>query len=1233
MFSRRFLSALLFVAALLPATAQRIESTLTEGWAFHLGDAAGAQAPGYDDSRWQRVSIPHDWAIFGPFSRDNDLQTVAVTQNGETEATVHTGRTGGLPYVGVGWYRRTFNVDAGTPGSARRTTLIFDGAMSQAQVYVNGQEVIFWPYGYNSFYCDITDALHTDRRENTLAVRLENVEQSSRWYSGAGLYRNVHLLQTEAIHVPVWGTQLTTPEATKERASIHLRTHVEGCSPEEELTLYTEIIDDEGRVVAQKENKGFAAHGLPLEQHFTVMQPHLWSPETPALYRAVTKVYAAGRLHDTYTTRFGIRSLKFVADVGFFLNGELRKFQGVCNHHDLGPLGAAINVSALRQQLRMLKDMGCDAIRTSHNMPAPELVELCDEMGFMMMLEPFDEWETAKCKGGYHRFFFQPSHVPALRPACPDEVQRVGSADRMTWAEADMVNMLRHYRNNPSVVMWSVGNEVPTQGNADGYKVASWLRDICHREDPTRPVTSGMDQIDHVLDKGFAAVFDIPGFNYRAHRYTEGYERLPQGLLLGSETASTVSSRGVYKFPVEQRAGAMYADHQSSGYDLESCWWSNIPDADFANADDNPWCIGQFVWTGFDYLGEPSPYDTDAWPSHSSLFGIIDLASIPKDRYYLYRSQWNRRDHTLHILPHWTWPGREGEVTPVFAYTDAAEAELFVNGRSQGIQRKKSREEAADVTERYRLMWKDVTYEPGEICVKAYYPNGDTLRQTLRTAGRPHHIEVTGQEGLGLEPNGTDLYYLRVRIVDKDGNLCPDAAPLVRFKVTGNGTFRAAANGDATNLDLFHLPQHHAFHGELTAIIQAGKLKTGKQAQSVTLTASAEGLKSGSATVAVGGHRAPGFVKGADIGWSTEYEATGKPVGDADGQPKEMTALMKDYGCQAIRCRVWLDPEAKGHGRWCNQEDVLEKCRRAKALGMDVMIDFHYSDWWCDPAKQPIPLAWQGMSLEEMKAAVGRHTKEVLTLLRQHGITPRWVQVGNETTYGLLWSVREDPATGWPLPGADGLNVITEAVARMDRPGKTTAHYASETVRRSVQGSVGIPTPEQLTPGAKAYAEIFRAGYEAVKSVCPKAQVIVHLDDGFDHELFEWNLGILRAGGAKWDIIGMSLYTYWAINEGKRSVAEDIVDECMSNIVRLNEQFGTPSMLVEVGMDALNPDEGARILKKILREAQLLEDADGRPLCLGAFYWEPACRPSQYRLGAFDETGRPTVIMDTFRDN
>lgn len=1227
----RLLATFLSLSFALGLSAQRITETLTQGWTFHRGDVPGAEAASYDDSQWEPVSVPHDWAIYGPFSRDNDLQTVAVTQNGETEATEHTGRTGGLPYVGVGWYRRNFTVDTGTPGSARRTMLVFDGAMSQAHVYVNGKEVMFWPYGYNTFYCDISDALRTDSPQNTLAVRLENVEQSSRWYCGAGLYRNVHLLQTEAIHVPIWGTQLTTPQVSEERASIHLKTTVEGCRPDEQLTLYTEIIDDEGRVVTSKEFKGYAAHGLPLEQHFTVEKPHLWSPESPALYHAVTRIYAAGRLQDTYTTRFGIRSLQFVADQGFMLNGKIRKFQGVCNHHDLGPLGAAVNVSALRHQLELLKDMGCDAIRTSHNMPAPELVDLCDEMGFMMMLEPFDEWEKAKCEGGYHRFFYEPSCYPSVVPAHPDEV-RPHAAERMTWAEADMVNMLRHYRNNPSVVMWSVGNEVPTQGSDEGYKVATWLRDICHREDPTRPVTSGMDQIDNALDKGFAAVLDIPGFNYRANRYEEGYHRLPQGLVLGSETASTVSSRGVYKFPATKRAGAMYPDHQSSSYDLESCWWSNIPDVDFANADDNPWCIGQFVWTGFDYLGEPSPYDTDAWPSHSSLFGIIDLASIPKDRYYLYRSQWNRTSHTLHMLPHWTWPGREGEVTPVFVYTDAPQAELFVNGRSQGIQRKKSREEAGDVTERYRLMWNDVKYEPGEICVKAYYPD-DTLQQTVRTAGKPHHLEVLGQDGHGLEPDGNDLYYLRVRVVDKDGNLCPDANPLVRFNVKGNGTFRAAANGDATNLELFHLPQHHAFHGELTAIVQAGTLKTGKNAATVTLTASAKGLESGSATIAVGGYKAPGFVKGADIGWATEYESEGKTVKDANGNDREMTALMSDYGCKAIRCRVWIDPEAKGHGKWCNREDVLEKCLRAKRLGMDVMIDFHYSDWWVDPAKQPIPLSWKGHSLEQIKEDVRHHTTEVLQYLKQHGITPRWVQVGNETTYGMLWSVEEDPTTGWPVPAADGRNTITDAVARIDRPGHLTAHYLSDEVRRKVADSETLPSPTNLTSGARAYAEIFKTGYETIKSVCPKAKVIVHLDDGFDRELYDWNLGILKAGGAKWDIIGMSLYTYWAINEGKRNDADAIVDECMANIVHLNEEFGTPSMLVEVGMDALNPDEGSRLLKRILRDAQLLEDAQGNPLCLGAFYWEPACRPSQYRLGAFDETGRPTAIMDTFRDN
>lgn len=634
--------------------------------------------PAFNDAKWETVDIPHDWAIFGPFDKNNDLQNVAVTQNFETQASLKTGRTGGLPYVGIGWYRTTFH---STPG--KQTTLIFDGAMSEARVLVNGKEACFWSCGYNSFYCDVTSLVNEDGKNNTLAVRLENRPQSSRWYPGAGLYRNVHVVTTEKIHVPVWGTQITTPYVKDEYASVCLRTTILNAE-KTELTVVTDIMDADGQVVSTKTNKGVINHGQPFTQNFIVERPKLWSPETPVLYKVVSKIYSGDTLLDTYSTRFGIRTIEYIADKGFYLNGKRRKFQGVCNHHDLGPLGAAINVAALRHQLTLLKEMGCDAIRTSHNMPAPELVELCDEMGFMMMLEPFDEWDIAKCDNGYHRFFNE-------------------------WAEKDMVNMLRQYRNNPCVVMWSIGNEVPTQWSPEGYKVAKFLQDICHREDPTRPVTCGMDQVKSVLANGFAAMLDIPGLNYRAHLYDEAYERLPQNIILGSETSSTVSSRGVYKFPVERKAGAMYDDHQSSSYDLEYCNWSNIPDIDFARAEDHEWTIGQFVWTGFDYLGEPSPYDTNAWPNHSSMFGIIDLASIPKDRYYVYRSVWNKEAETLHILPHWNWEGREGEKTPVFVYTNYPSAELFINGKSYGRQTKHKN---GTVENRYRLMWHDAVYQP-----------------------------------------------------------------------------------------------------------------------------------------------------------------------------------------------------------------------------------------------------------------------------------------------------------------------------------------------------------------------------------------------------------------------------------------------------------------------------------------------------------------------------------------
>lgn len=792
--------------------AQRSEYLLEKGWKFTKGEVSNAEIPAFNDAKWETVDIPHDWAIFGPFDKNNDLQNVAVTQNFETQASLKTGRTGGLPYVGIGWYRTTFH---STPG--KQTTLIFDGAMSEARVFVNGKEACFWPCGYNSFYCDVTSLVNEDGKNNTLAVRLENRPQSSRWYPGAGLYRNVHVVTTEKIHVPVWGTQITTPYVKDEYASVCLRTTILNAE-KTELTVVTDIMDADGQVVSTKTNKGVINHGQPFTQNFIVERPKLWSPETPVLYKAVSKIYSGDTLLDTYSTRFGIRTIEYIADKGFYLNGKRRKFQGVCNHHDLGPLGAAINVAALRHQLTLLKEMGCDAIRTSHNMPAPELVELCDEMGFMMMLEPFDEWDIAKCDNGYHRFFNE-------------------------WAEKDMVNMLRQYRNNPCVVMWSIGNEVPTQWSPEGYKVAKFLQDICHREDPTRPVTCGMDQVKSVLANGFAAMLDIPGLNYRAHLYDEAYERLPQNIILGSETSSTVSSRGVYKFPVERKAGAMYDDHQSSSYDLEYCNWSNIPDIDFARAEDHEWTIGQFVWTGFDYLGEPSPYDTNAWPNHSSMFGIIDLASIPKDRYYLYRSVWNKEAETLHILPHWNWEGREGEKTPVFVYTNYPSAELFINGKSYGRQTKHKN---GTVENRYRLMWHDAVYQPGEVRVVAYDEQGNPVAEkTVRTAGKPHHIELVTDRS-SLQADGKDLAYVTLRIVDKDGNLCPNDGRLVSFKVKGAGKYRASANGDPTCLDLFHKPEMHAFGGMLTVIIQSGE-KTGE----IELQATAKGIKTGTIRIPV----------------------------------------------------------------------------------------------------------------------------------------------------------------------------------------------------------------------------------------------------------------------------------------------------------------------------------------------------------------------------------------------
>ncbi|MCD8165746.1 MAG: DUF4982 domain-containing protein [Bacteroides sp.] len=783
----------------------RREILLEKNWKFSKGDTPEAYHPEYDDHLWESVSIPHDWAIYGPFDKEIDLQNVAITQNGETVPSEKTGRTGSLPYIGTGWYRTTFD----SPEQGKKVILMFDGAMSEARVYVNGQEAGYWPYGYNSFYLDITALLNDKNTENILAVRLENQPQSSRWYPGAGLYRPVRLIVTDPVSVKPWGVYVTTPQIAKDFAKVRITLETEN-TRDKEIWVETTIKDPEGVNIHQHSASGGLFPDGTYELLVSLANPLLWSPETPYLYHLEISLYEGERLTDTYTTRFGIRSVEITPGQGFVLNGKPRKLKGVCLHHDLGPLGAAINKAALRRQIAILKEMGCDAIRTAHNMPSPWQMELCDEMGMMVMAESFDEWARAKCKNGYNRFFEE-------------------------WVEKDLVNLIRCHRNHPSIIMWCVGNEIPEQGMKHGSRLAHRLQAICHREDPARPVTCGMDRVDAAVKNQFAAVFDVPGLNYRTHLYESAYEALPQGFMLGSETASTVSSRGVYKFPVVEGKDQQWADHQCSSYDLGACSWSNIPEDDWLLQDDAPWVIGEFVWTGFDYLGEPTPYD-EMWPSRSSYFGICDLAGLPKDRYYLYRSRWNREAETIHLLPHWNWEGREGEITPVYCYTNHPTAELFVNGKSQG---KISKDPAARV-DRYRLRWNEVVYEPGSLKVVVYNQAGEIAgEKEIKTAGKPYRIELEADRPV-LEADGKDLAFVTVRIVDSEGNLCPLADNQLNFQVKGAGNYRAACNGDATSLELFHKPTLKAFNGMLVAVVQSSE-----KAGDMELTVSGKELKSG----------------------------------------------------------------------------------------------------------------------------------------------------------------------------------------------------------------------------------------------------------------------------------------------------------------------------------------------------------------------------------------------------
>ncbi len=738
-----------------------------------------------DNLSWKEVTIPHDWAIAGPFDKKWDLQWVAIEQNGEKEKSEKSGRSGALPWIGEGYYKTTVSL----PDGYSMATLMIDGAMSNARVKVNGKELGHWPYGYNAFNVDIPVKGVSSL---DIEVSLNNVEESSRWYPGGGIYRPVKLVLTGDTRFDTWQTYIRTLEATDTRATLEVKTKVTGKQGKTEALL----TDAEGRTVASASVPPTKDGNMMMR--LWVDNPKLWSPESPYLYTLTMNQYADGKLVDSESHKVGIRTVSVSKEGGFMLNGKNRKLKGVCLHHDLGPLGAAENKAALIRQIKTMKEMGCDAIRTAHNMPSTMQMDLCDSLGMMVMAESFDMWIYPKCKNGYAKYFKE-------------------------WADRDITNLVLHHRNHPSIVMWSIGNEIPEQWSEEGVKISHHLQDLCHRLDPSRTVTQGMDRAEDALKSGFAQVMDVPGFNYRVHKYEKNIAQLPQGFLLGSETASTVSSRGVYKFPVVVSDKAVYNDGQCSSYDTEYCSWSNLPDDDWRCQEDYPWVIGEFVWTGYDYLGEPTPYDT-YWPSRSSYFGICDLAGLPKDRYYMYRSHWNTASHTVHLLPHWTWPGREGKTTPVYCYTDAPEAELFVNGKSQG-RVKKQKDSRLD---RFRLRWNNVKYEPGEIRVVAYDSDGTVMGEaTQKTAGKPARmvldVECPASADGSLAANGDDLAYVTVSIVDANGTFCPTLSDNITLSVEGSGTFEAACNGDATSLQSFKNPEMKLFSGKAVFVVRSGK--------------------------------------------------------------------------------------------------------------------------------------------------------------------------------------------------------------------------------------------------------------------------------------------------------------------------------------------------------------------------------------------------------------------------
>ena len=802
----------LFAATAVPVGSQR-RLAFNEGWRFFKGEAAGAEQPDFQDASWKEIRLPHDWAIEGPF---------------DPKLNPHTGA---LPTFGTGWYRKAFTLPAAAQG--RYFSIEFDGAMYNSTVWLNGHELGGRPYGYIGFTLDLTPYLHYGAQTNVIAVRLTPEDHSSRWYPGAGIYRNVWLDVTGPIHVAHWGTYVTTPEVSDEKAPVVVKTTIRNQGDKAaDVMLQTSLLDAAGKAVSRATDAvSVPAGGTAIQPTtLTVTHPQRWDLDHPYIYTVVSEVVENKKAVDRYETPVGIRTIAFDKEKGFLLNGQAHKIQGVCDHHDLGALGAAVSRRATERQLEILKGAGVNAIRTSHNPPSPELLELCDRMGLVVMDESFDMWLRPKVPNGYSKFFNE-------------------------WSERDVRDMVDRDRNHPSVIMWSIGNEIPEQGSPDGAAMAHRLTGFFHNEDPTRPTTSAFNNWQGAIRNKLADEVDLPGFNYQPMHYAQILKEHPNWIIFGSETASCVSSRGTYHLPVEKYE--KHASLQISSYDIIAPAWAMCPDPEFAEQDRFPNVLGEFVWTGFDYIGEPTPFfnggnsmQTD-WPARSSYFGMVDLAGFPKDRFYLYQSQWTKKP-MVHVLPHWNWAGREGQAIPVMVYTNAEEVELFLNGKSLG--RKKRFGEPIEIpvggnvsqdhkfVTKYRLEWQ-VPYAPGALKVVAFQNGKQVAEDERRTAGAPARVKLSADHST-IAADGNDLSFVTVRIEDKDGNLVPEAANLVHFQVTGAGRIEAVDNGNAATVEPFQADHRKAFNGLALLIVRSN----GAQGR-IAVTATSEGLAQGTAEI------------------------------------------------------------------------------------------------------------------------------------------------------------------------------------------------------------------------------------------------------------------------------------------------------------------------------------------------------------------------------------------------